>query len=132
LTPVPSHPSIKSGLLINSPATDKWANQSPIKRWITFPVHLNGPARVKVNILCPIMGVNFFAVKAANQMLTILGLKVSYETLAFFALFIASEVVANSKLKENSIAQLFMNAVNSLKPFRTEDDKIKNIKDILK
>ena len=32
-------------------------------------------------------------------MLTFLGLKVSYETLAFLALFIASEVVGNSKLK---------------------------------
>ena len=64
-------------------------------------------------------------------MLTMLGLKVSYETLAFMALFIASEVIANSKLKDNSLAQLFMNAVNSLKPFRTEDDKIKNIKENL-
>ena len=64
-------------------------------------------------------------------MLTFLGIKVSYETLAFLALFLASEVIANSKLKENSIAQLFMNAVNSFKPFRTEDDKIKNIKDNL-
>jgi hypothetical protein len=62
-------------------------------------------------------------------MLTILGLKVSYETLAFFALFIASEVVGNSKLKENSIVQLLLNAVNSLKPFRSEDDKIQKVKD---
>ena len=77
------------------------------------------------------MGVNPLAVKAANQMLTFLGLKVSYETLAFLALFLASEVIANSKLKENSIAQLFMNAVNSLKPFRTEDDKIQKVKDTL-
>jgi hypothetical protein len=48
------------------------------------------------------------------------------------ALFIASEIIGNSKLKENSLAQLFMNAVNSLKPFRSEDDKIKSIKDSLK
>jgi hypothetical protein len=75
------------------------------------------------------MGVNPLAVKAANQMLTFLGIKVSYETLAFLALFLASEVVGNSKLKENSIVQLFMNAVNSLKPFRTEDDKIQKVKD---
>jgi hypothetical protein len=61
-------------------------------------------------------------------MLTILGLKVSYETLAFFALFLGSEVVGASKLKENSIVQLLLNAVNSLKPFRTEDDKISKIK----
>lgn len=65
-------------------------------------------------------------------MLTFLGIKVSYETLAFLALFLASEVVGNSKLKENSIVQLLLNAVNSLKPFRTEDDKIAKIKDSLK
>lgn len=75
------------------------------------------------------MGVNNLAVKAANQMLTILGLKVSYETLAFLALFLGSEVLASSKLKSNSIVQLFVNAVNSLKPFRTEDDKIQKVKD---
>ena len=75
------------------------------------------------------MGVNNLAVKAANPMLTFLGLKVSYETLAFLALFIASEVVGNSKLKANSIVQLFVNAVNSLKPFRSEDDKIQKVKD---
>ena len=75
---------------------------------------------------------NFLAVKAANPMLTFLGLKVSYETLAFLALFIGSEIIGASKLKENSIVQLLLNAVNSLKPFRSEDDKIKNIKDSLK
>ena len=77
------------------------------------------------------MGVNLLAVKAANQMLTFLGLKVSYETLAFLALFIGSEVVGASKLKENSIVQLLLNAVNSLKPFRKEDDQLNKIKDTL-
>jgi len=62
-------------------------------------------------------------------MLTFLGLKVSYETLAFLALFVGSEVVGASKLKENGIVQLLLNAVNSLKPFRTEDDKIQRVKD---
>jgi hypothetical protein len=52
-------------------------------------------------------------------MLTFLGIKVSYETLAFLALFLGSEIVAASKLKENSIVQ----------PFRTEDDKIAKVKD---
>jgi hypothetical protein len=75
------------------------------------------------------MGVNNHAAKAVNQMLTILGLKVSYETLAFFVLFIGSEVLASSKLKSNSFVQLLLNAVESLKPFRSEDDKIKNVKD---
>ena len=62
-------------------------------------------------------------------MLTFFGLKVSYETLVFMALFLASEVIGNSKLKENSVAQLFMNAVNALKPFRSEDDQLKKVKD---
>ena len=62
-------------------------------------------------------------------MLTILGLKVSYETIAFFALFLGSEIIGASKFKSNSIAQLIVNAVDSLKPFRTEDDKITKIKD---
>ena len=64
-------------------------------------------------------------------MLTFLGLKVSYETLAFLALFLGSEIIGSSKLKENSIVQLLLNAVNSLKPFRAEDDKIAKIKDTL-
>jgi hypothetical protein len=74
---------------------------------------------------------NFLAVKAVKPMLTFLGLKVSYETLAFLALFLGSEIIGSSKLKENSIVQLLLNAVNSLKPFRMEDDKIAKIKDTL-
>ena len=64
-------------------------------------------------------------------MLTFLGIKVSYETLAFLALFLGSEIIGSSKLKENSIVQVFLNAVNSLKPFRKEDDQINKIKDTL-
>ena len=64
-------------------------------------------------------------------MLTFLGLKVSYETLAFLALFLGSEIIGASKFKSNSIAQLIVKAVDSLKPFRTEDDKIAKIKDTL-
>ena len=64
-------------------------------------------------------------------MLTFLGIKVSYETLAFLALFLGSEIIGASKFKSNSIAQLIVKAVDSLKPFRTEDDKIAKIKDTL-
>ena len=74
---------------------------------------------------------NFFAVKAVKPMLTFLGLKVSYETLAFLVLFLGSEAIGASKFKENSIVQVLLNAVNSLKPFRTEDDKIAKVKDTL-
>ena len=62
-------------------------------------------------------------------MLTILGIKVSYEALIFFGLFIGSEIIGASKLRENSIAQLFVRVVEALKPHRTEDDKIERIKD---
>ena len=65
-------------------------------------------------------------------MLTILGLKVSYESLIFFALFLGSEAVGVSKLKDNSVVQLLLTVVNTFKPIRGEDDKIKRIKDIFK
>jgi hypothetical protein len=65
-------------------------------------------------------------------MLTIFGIKVSFEALAFFALFIGSEIIGNSKLKENSVVQVILRAVEALKPHRTEDDKIQRIKDNLK
>ena len=64
-------------------------------------------------------------------MLTFLGIKISYETLAFLVLFLGSEAIGASKFKENSIVQVLLNAVNSLKPFRTEDDKIAKVKDTL-
>ena len=65
-------------------------------------------------------------------MLTILGLKVSYETLLFFALFLGSEVIGASKLKDNSIVQVVLSLVSYLKVVRKEDDKIQKLKDILK
>ena len=65
-------------------------------------------------------------------MLTIFGLKVSYETLIFFGLFIGSEIIGSSKLRENSIVQVVLRVIEALKPHRTEDDKIQKIKDTLK
>ena len=65
-------------------------------------------------------------------MLTILGIKVSYETILFFALFLGSEVVGASKLKSNGIVQLVLGGINALKPLRKEDDKLQQIKDTLK
>lgn len=61
-------------------------------------------------------------------MITILGIKLSYETLAFLALFVASEVVGTSKLKENSIVQLVLSLVDLLKPGRREDELLERIK----
>ena len=65
-------------------------------------------------------------------MLTILGIKVSYEALIFFALFIGSEVIGASKLRENSIVQVLLRGVEAIKPHRTEDDKIQRVKDTFK
>ncbi len=65
-------------------------------------------------------------------MITILGIKVSYEALAFFALFLGSEIVGASKLKENSIVQIILRGVEAIKPHRTEDDKIQRVKDTFK
>jgi len=62
-------------------------------------------------------------------MITILGIKVTYETLAFFALFLGSEVVGASKLKSNGIVQLLLSGINAMKPLRKEDDQIQRIKD---
>jgi hypothetical protein len=64
-------------------------------------------------------------------MLTILGFKISYETLVFFGLFLGSEAVGASKLKENSLVQVLLSVVSYLKIVRKEDDKIRQIKDTL-
>ena len=65
-------------------------------------------------------------------MLTLFGIKFSIETIAFFSLFLASEVVGQSKLQSNGIVQLLANAVGALKPLRKEDDMITQIKKILR
>jgi hypothetical protein len=65
-------------------------------------------------------------------MLTLLGIKVSYETLLFFGLFVGSEIVGATKLKSNGIVQLILGGINALKPLRKEDDKLQQIKDTLK
>jgi hypothetical protein len=64
-------------------------------------------------------------------MLTIFGIKVSIEALGFFALFLASEVIGQSKFKSNGIVQLLANAVGALKPLRKEDDRLDQIKKII-
>jgi hypothetical protein len=61
-------------------------------------------------------------------MLTILGVKLSIETLGFFVLFLASEIIGNSKLKSNSVVQLLLSLVGGLKPLRKEDDQVEAIR----
>lgn len=61
-------------------------------------------------------------------MIEILGIKLSYEALAFLVAFVFSEVVASSKLKENSVAQLVASLIDTLKPARQEDEKVAEVK----
>jgi hypothetical protein len=61
-------------------------------------------------------------------MIEILGVKLSLEAIGFLAAFVASEVIASSKLKENSIAQLAKSLIDTLKPSRKEDEKVAEIR----
>jgi len=63
-------------------------------------------------------------------MLTILGIKLSYATLVFLGLFLGSELIGASKLRDNSVVQLILSGINALKPLRREDDQIDKIKKI--
>jgi hypothetical protein len=61
-------------------------------------------------------------------MLTILGVKVSYETLAFFILFIASEYLGlTKKRRSNSVTQAISMAAAYFGKTRTEDDTIRRL-----
>lgn len=57
-------------------------------------------------------------------MIELFGITLAWETIAFVAAFAASEVIGNSKLKENSVAQLVKSMIDRLKPARTEDEKV--------
>lgn len=61
-------------------------------------------------------------------MIEILGVKLSYEALAFIAAFITSEVIGESKLKQNSVAALIKSLIDTLKPSHKEDEKVAEVK----
>jgi len=62
-------------------------------------------------------------------MITIFGVKVTYETLAFFALFIASEYLGMAKKrKSNSVTQAISMAAAYFSKTRTEDDTVRRIR----
>lgn len=65
-------------------------------------------------------------------MIELFGIKIAYEALVFLALFLGSEVIGASKLKENSVVQMILGGINALKPLRKEDDQIESIKKVLK
>lgn len=65
--------------------------------------------------------------------ITIFGITITGETLFFAGIFLLSEWVgANPKLRENTVAGLFLDMVRYLAMGRNEDDKIKKIRDILR
>lgn len=57
-------------------------------------------------------------------MIEILGVKLTYEAVGFLTAFILSEVIAASKLKENSVAQLVKTLIDTFRPARKEDEKV--------
>lgn len=61
-------------------------------------------------------------------MIEILGVSIAWESLGFLAAFIASEVIGETKLKENSIAALVKSLIDTLKPARKEDEKVAELK----
>jgi len=66
-------------------------------------------------------------------MITILGIKVSYETLAFFILFIASEYLGmTKKRRSNSVTQVITMAAAYFSKTRTEDDTVRRIRRTLR
>jgi len=61
-------------------------------------------------------------------MIEIFGVSLAYETLAWIAAFVASEVIGASKLKENSVASLAKNMIDRMKPSRKEDEKVAEVR----
>ena len=61
-------------------------------------------------------------------MIEIAGITLAYETLAWIAAFVASEVIGASKLKENSVAQLAKGLIDRARPVRREDEKVAEVR----
>ena len=61
-------------------------------------------------------------------MIEILGVSIAWESIGFLIAFVASEVIGETKLKENSIAALVKSLVDTLKPARKEDEKVDAIR----
>ena len=61
-------------------------------------------------------------------MIEILGVSIAWESLGFLAAFIASEVIGETKLKENSIAALVKSLIDTPKPARKEDEKVAELR----
>lgn len=62
-------------------------------------------------------------------MIEILGITLTWEALVFLGAFAASEVIGESKLKENSILALVKGLIDRMREYRTEDEKVTEIKE---
>lgn len=61
-------------------------------------------------------------------MIEIFGIKLTYEAIGFIIAFAASEIIGESKLKQNSVLALVKSLIDTLRPARKEDEKIAAIK----
>jgi len=61
-------------------------------------------------------------------MIEILGIKLSYDVLAFLVLFLSSEIIALSPLRENGVVQVVLRTLSVLKPTRREDEVVATVK----
>ena len=65
-------------------------------------------------------------------MIEILGVKIGIEAGLFIVAFAASEIIGESKLKENSLLGLVKSLIDSLRDSRTEDEKVVAVKEEVK
>ena len=65
-------------------------------------------------------------------MITFLGITMSYEAVAFLLLFLASEILAVSPWKDNSLVQFILRMALMVKPMRREDEKLQRIRETLR
>ena len=61
-------------------------------------------------------------------MIEVLGIKLSYEAVAFLGLFIFDELVPYLPIKGNNIVQVIQNLTQQVKIFRKEDDAVRAVK----
>jgi hypothetical protein len=61
-------------------------------------------------------------------MITLFGIKLSYEAASFLVLFIFDELVPYLPIKGNNIVQVIQGIIQQVKIFRREDDTIRALK----
>jgi hypothetical protein len=61
-------------------------------------------------------------------MIEIIGVKLSYEAVAFLGLFIFDELVPYLPIKGNNIVQVIQGLTQQVKIFRKEDDAVRAVK----